>query len=1042
MAARKPRPADSSGASVPPTVSANKRTEKASRKAHRVAETPSRGESAPQVSVRQDHPATEGEPGVAFPVVGIGASAGGLEAFTGLLKALSTDTGMAFVFIQHMDPRYKSNLVEILSRATDMPVLQAMDGMRLEGNHVYVMPADMDLVVFHGVLHLMPRPKTQAPHLPVDYFLRSLADDQGRKAIGVVLSGTGSDGALGLKTIRAGGGIVMVQDGKTAKYDGMPQSAIAAGPVDFILSPEDMAEQLARIARHPYVAHEPLPGDDLVIHAPGDLQKIFIMLRSAMGVDFSLYKQSTLLRRISRRMVLHQIETLSHYAKYLRQTPVEVRGLFEDMLITVTGFFREPGAFEALKEKVFPLIMGDRPPGKEIRVWVPGCSTGEEAYSVAISLLEYLVENGLHLPIQVFATDISDRAIGKARAGWYPESIGADISPERLHRFFVKTDSGYEISKSVRDVCVFAKHDVTCDPPFSRLDFISCRNLLIYLGPALHKTVFPAFHYALRPNGFLMLGNSESIGGFSDLFSLVEKEHRIYVRKQAAVVHPVEFRLGNVVEQRLAEEAEPQGALRAEPSLQKEADRLVLSKYGPGGVVVNEHLQILHFRGQTGRYLEPASGKASLDLLKMVRPGLLLDLRIAIDKARKKNVSVRRQGLRVRHNGKSLTVNIEVMPMGSRTEGRHFLVLFEEVPAPASTGKAARSGKSRTGKQTDKATDGELRRLVTELAAAKEAAGVTIEEQEATAEELRAANEEIQSSNEELQSTNEELQTAKEELQSTNEELVTLNEEVANRNDELSQAISSVHNLLSSIDIPIVLLDGKLRIRSFTPPAERVLKVIAGDIGRPIKELTLGIHVPDLQQRILEVISSLNPSTQEIQASDGRWYSLRIRPYKTEENKIDGAVLALVDITERRVAEAQIRRLATVLLDSNDAITVQDLEGVILAWNPGAERMYGWTEAEALGKNMSFLAPKDTLEEAAKVVQGLVRGEVVSPFRTQRVAKGGLVLDIWLTASVLKDGAGKVYAIATTERVIKGRELRTTSVQAHDEPGAPDAPGH
>ena len=844
-----------------------------------------------------------------FPIVGIGASAGGLEAFTQLLGALPVDTGLAFVLVQHLAPQHESMLAALLSHATKLPVHEARDGMHMVPNHIYVIPPNTNLAVLHGRLSLMPRTEGRGLHMPVDFFFRSLAADLKGRAIGVILSGTASDGTEGLRAIKAEGGLTFAQDEKSAKYDGMPHSAIAAGVVDFVLPPEGIARELARLGRHPHMAlpaaakpEEALPeGDD-------DLAKVFILLRAAKGVDFSFYKPTTLKRRIARRMTLQKLESLAHYVRFLRQTPHEVDALFQDLLINVTSFFREPEAFEVLKKKVFPRLLKDRPPQTPIRVWVPGCSTGEEAYSLAIALLEFLGHQGASEPMQIFATDLSERAIEKARAGVYPGGIAADVSAARLRRFFAKHDGGFQISKAVRDLCVFARQDVTTDPPFSRLDLISCRNLLIYLGPVLQKRVMPTFHYALNPGGMLLLGGSESVGGFADLFTLADSRHKLYLRKPAA--HRMAFELP--LPGRPEAAAEP--GRPAVPAVaggfdyQKEADRIVLGRYTPPGVVVNEDLDILQFRGQTGHYLEPAAGAASMNLLKMAREGLLLELRAALSDAKRHHAPARRPGVQVKSNGGFREVTVEVIPLRSGPAGRAgcYLVLFEE-PAPAAAPPAPGT-KSAKGPRATPASPGKLlTQLQQELTATKEYLQSIIGDHERTNEELQSANEEILSSNEELQSTNEELETAKEEMQSTNEELTTVNDELNTRNVEVGQVNNDLVNLLNSVQIPIVILDGELRIRRFTPRAERVLNLIPTDVGRPLSDLRPNIIVPEFERLIAEVMDSLTPKEVEVQDHEGRWHLLRIRPYKTHENKIDGVILALVDIDTVRRTLAQVR---------------------------------------------------------------------------------------------------------------------------------------
>ena len=841
----------------------------------------------------------KGRGGSPFPVVGIGASAGGLEASTQLLKHLPPDTGMAFVLVQHLDPTHASALTEILSRATTLPVTEVTDGMRVEPKHVYVIPPNTNMAILHGVLSLMPRPETHGQHLPIDYFLRSLAEDQRTRAVGVILSGTASDGTLGLKAIKDEGGITFAQDEKSAKYSGMPSSAIAAGCVDRVLPPEGIARELARISQHPYVMHSPevqaepwQPGETDALH------KIFILLRTQTGVDFTDYKHTTIRRRIQRRMLLHTIDRMDQYVRFLQDHADEVDALYQDFLINVTSFFRDPESFRTLKKKVFPSLVKNRAPGQPLRVWVPGCSTGEEAYSIAISLQEFLGNKKADTQIQIFATDISEAAIEKARAGFYPKNIEEEVSPERLRRFFAKAEHGYRINEATRGMCVFARQNAVKDPPFSKLALISCRNLLIYLGSVLQKKLIPILHYALLPGGFLMLGSSETIGSFADLFTLTDKRQKIYSKKQTRAGPMLEL----AASERLPLSNKPERATEELPgviSLDKQVDSLLLSQYAPPGVLINNDMQILQFRGNTRPFLAPTPGEASLNLLNMVTEGLRLDLWSAIRKARKTNGHVRKKGLGIGENDRSRRIDLEVIPLKAPSSKEYFfLVLFQEVTVhPVSkTTRDRRAGRDK-GERTEPSLVARLRH---ELAATKEYLRTSVEEQEAAGEELRSANEEIQSSNEELQSTNEELETAKEELQSTNEELTTLNEELQTRNYELSQLNNDLVNLLGSTHIPIVIVENDLRIRRFTPAAQAVFNLIPADVGRPLGDIQPKVNVPDLTQLILEVIDTLDTREREVQDREGHWYSLRIRPYKTLDNKIQGAVVALVDIDAAR----------------------------------------------------------------------------------------------------------------------------------------------
>jgi len=745
-----------------------------------------------------------------FPIVGVGASAGGLEAFTQMLGALPVDTGMAFVLVQHLAPTRASLLAEILSRATEMPVTEVQDEPRVKPNRVYVIPPDRDMVISQGVLQLRPRQEARGQHRPIDFFLRSLAADQRHRSIGVILSGTATDGTLGLQEIKAEGGITFAQD-DSAQQSSMPRSAVASGCVDFVLPPNGIAKELGRIARHPYVA----PAAPARRKAPADepdLSKILVNVRKVTGVDFRQYKASTLYRRISRRMVLHKLDGLRDYARFLQKNPGEVEALYQDILINVTSFFRNPETFEALAATVVPRLFKDRSRQEPLRVWVPGCSTGEEAYSIAITFAERAEAMGSQLPVQIFASDLNEAGIEKARAGMYTTNIKHDVSPERLRRFFAEVDGSYRIVKAIRDMCVFARHNVLTDPPFSQIDLISCRNLLIYLEPALQHKVVPLLHYALKPSGFLVLGSSETIGSYRDLFEVEDARHKIYAKKRGT--HRVTLGQAAGLQQARAEvghtpDRSPQAVVGAD--VQEEADRILLAKYAPPGVLVNA---------------DPAS-----------KP---------------------------------------------------------EFNAAAGEETAER----------------ENARLTQELAATREFLQSVIEQQEAANEELQSANEEAQSANEELQSINEELETSREEIQSSNEELATVNDELQNRNLELNQLNNDLANLLGSVQMAIIMLGQDLRVRRFTPMAGEIFNLIPTDIGRPIGDIKLNLSVPDLEPLLAEVIHTVSVRDREIQDRQGRWYSLRIRPYKTLENEIDGAVILLVDVdTLKQLEEALSLRI-------------------------------------------------------------------------------------------------------------------------------------
>ncbi len=846
-------------------------------------------------------------------VVSIGASAGGLEAFTRLLEKLPSDTGMAFVLIQHLDPKHKSALPEILSKVTSMPVSEVENKTVMKPNQIYIIPPGKTMSVAQSVLSLIPQAARQS--MPIDFFMESLARDQGSKAIGVILSGTAADGSRGLKEIKTAGGITFAQKPQTAKFDSMPLNAIATGVVDFVLPSEEIARELAKIARSGiFEANETVNGKLFSTDAD-ELNHIFTILLKASGTNFSEYRELTIRRRILRRMVLRKIEKLGDYADYLRQSPVEVTELYQDLLINVTNFFREPEAFETLKSLVFPSIMKNSSPEEPIRVWVTGCSTGEEAYSMAIVLIEFLEDDAFNTPIQIFATDINEKLIEKARAGIYPKSIEADVSFERLRRFFVMVDGGYQITKTIRDMCVFARQDMVKDPPFSRLNLISCRNAIIYFGPAMLKKLYPVLHYALNQKGFLFLGSSESVGAYANLFNLVDKKHKIYTKKTVATPFIPEFTASEYMAATM-ENCEKVSGSRPNANLKskvlEEADRIVLSQYAPVGVIINSDLEIIQFRGHTGAYLEPASGTPSLNLFKMVRDGLSFGLHSAINQAQKENIPVRKEGLPAINNGRGNRVNVDVIPIGEPlNKEKYFLVLFEKVvPQALPGGENAGSTVTRLKQATLGNENSELIRLEHELAATKENLQSIIEKHEFTNEALRAAYEEIQSSNEELQSMNEELETAKEELQSSNEELMILNDEVQNRNLELGAISSDLFNLFRSINIPVVMLSNNLNIRRFNPAAEKTFNLIATDIGRPITDINTNFNNYDLEQAVLEVIDTLISQEQELQDRYGRWYSMQIRPYRTTENKIDGVVISYndIDTIKKSLALAQEAR--------------------------------------------------------------------------------------------------------------------------------------
>jgi len=905
--------------------------------------------SLPGQSARSDEaPAGEGlAPDVVpFPIVGVGASAGGLEAFTQLLKSLPEDTGMGFVLVQHRGAHQPTMLRELLSRVTKLSVLEAADGMEVKQNHIYLSPPDTNMGILKGVLRPIERSLRETRHLPIDFFLNSLAQDRGPRAIAVILSGSASDGTLGTKAIKAEGGITFAQEQKSAKYEAMPRSAIETGDVDFVLPPEEIAHELARIGRHPYLSR-PVQTLDAVPAPANELDRVFLLLLAAHGVDFSHYNRNTIERRIHRRMVLSNASTLTQYVHYLKENPREVHALYQDILINVTNFFREPEAFEALKQEVFPRLIKDRPADSPIRIWVAGCSTGEEAYSIGMCLSECLSDAKTHYPVQIFATDISDSALEMARTGTYSESSVAEVSQERLNRFFTRTQSAYQVAKPIRDMCVFAKQNIIKDPPFSRLDLVSCRNVLIYLDGPSHRRVMPLFHFALRASGFLLLGRSESVGAFAHLFSTIDNKNKIF----QAQVGPFEGRFDFSVQHYAPDDlnrALPPAAARREMNLQSEINRLLLQEYTPPGFLVTGDLQIVAFHGRTGPYLDPAPGAASLRLLKLAREGLPFELRTAIHQAQTEDRTVMREGVHYVANGGSREVTLEIRPikLPSLTE-RYFLVLFHEAaPRPVQPTPPARDAASQKALR-------EVTQLQQELAQTKQQLQEIIEQQESSNEDLRAANEEIESSNEELQSTNEELETAKEELQATNEELTTLNDELQSRNLELTLSNNDLNNVVGNVTIPMVIVGSDLRIRSFTPGAAKALNLIPADHGRPITDLRTVLDFPGLENMVLESIETMSTKERQVTDAEGRWHSLLVRPYRTAQNKIEGAVITLVDIDALKSEAAEARNYAEAIVETvREGILILDSDLTVKAANRSFLEMFKVTAQETQNRHL------------------------------------------------------------------------------------------
>jgi two-component system, chemotaxis family, CheB/CheR fusion protein len=903
-------------------------------------------------------------PSAPFPIVGVAASAGGLEAFTELLRHLPIDTGMAFVLIQHLSPDHESLLSEILGRVTAMPVSQVRDRMVVEPNEIYVIPPSTQMTLRDGMLHLAPRQKSYGKYLPGDIFLESLALDRGSKAIAVVLSGTDGDGSQGLSAVKVAGGVTFAQCDASARFDSMPNTAVATGNVDFVLPPQAIAAELGHFSRSPFLTNpEPLQVEEPPV--PGDaLTRIFALLRTTTGVDFTLYKPTTVSRRMQRRMLLYKVGSLEEYAQYLQSHPDEVQALYEEILINVTSFFRDPEAFEQLKVRVLAIISQNKSSDAPIRIWIAGCSTGEEVYSIAICLLEYFSDRASLPPIQIFATDISEAAISRARSGFYLESQVEAISQERRNRFFVPVPSGgYQISSAVRELCVFARHNLGGDPPFSNLDLISCRNVLIYLSDPLQEHIMSLFHYSLNLTGFLFLGTSESVKRASDLFSTVDETYKIYARKLTLTRPLFSFTTNTPPLASSAIRQFTTESFALPLDLAREVDQLIANRYAPISVAIDDQMHILQMRGDLDPYLKLTPGTTDLNLMRMAREGLDIPLRTAIYQAQIQNAPVRQEQIQVQRDGQSFEINLEVIPFRPAiATALYFLVFFGRVP---SSNTKLRSAAVESLEPAN--LEREIVSLRQTLAAttqrelsAQAHLQAVIQEQNHLTQNLRVANEEILSSNEELRSTNEELQTAKEEIQATNEELSTTNDELRNRNLQQSRDNSDLNNFLASIHVPIVMLTNDLRIRRFTPTAQRLFNFIPTDVGRPFSDLNANFDVSQLEPKIREVLETLNTQEQDIQTHTGYWYSLRIRPYRTTENQIDGVTLIFVDIdTLKRnsaTLEAARNYAETIIETVQNPLVVLDADLCVNTANRSFYDMFQVTGADTEHINLFELS--------------------------------------------------------------------------------------
>lgn len=921
-----------------------------------------------------------------FPVVGIGASAGGLEAFEQFFTSMPPDSGMAFVLVQHLDPTHKSILADLIQRYTRMSVVAVEDGMTINPNWVHIIPPDRDMAVFDGRLHLMAPSAPRGQRHPIDFFFRSLSQDEGDRAICVILSGTGSDGSLGLREIKGEGGMVMAQEPVTAKYDGMPRNAIATGLVDFILPPEQMPRHLIEFAARAYAPGlkppmaEPLQESD-------EIEKILILLRNKTGHDFSYYKPNTIIRRIKRRMAVNQLEQLEDYLRFVREKPKEADTLFRELLIGVTSFFRDPDAFAALAEHVIRPIVEAKARSAPIRVWVPGCSTGEEAYSLAILFKEHLEDTQQDRKVQIFATDIDANAIEMARPGVYPESIAADIPPQILRRFFRRHGITYEIDRSIRDMLVFAVQSVIKDPPFSKIDLISCRNLLIYMKTDLQKQVLPLFHYSLSDGGYLFLGSSETIGDHTELFEEVDRKWKIFKRKggEPHWYRGIEQHVQAFLSSRETLSTNLHDAARHDKriSLREMIEKKLLKEYAPICIVANEKYEILYTHGKTSSILEVPSGEANWTLLRMVQPSLRLELINALRRSVEKKEFVRVSRLRLSTDSGMRQIDMTVEPIlePPAMQGLVAVIIQEtavEESLPIDTVNDSLTAENQC-----------IADLERELKATKDYLQATIEQLESSNEELTSTNEEMQSSNEELQSTNQELQTSKEELQSMNEELATVNSELETKIEALSQVNNDMNNIMASTKIAIIFLDLKLSIQRFTPAASEIIKMINSDIGRPLEHIAHNLEYGTLIADAEKALAELIEIEKEILSRGGKWFLVRIRPYRRGDNVIDGVVMTFTDISEQKRVQEDLSKLAMVAATTPNSVIISNASGTIEYVNRYFCDASGYRPEEALGRPVSIIRSERTPVETFRQMWETIKSGGVWKGKLENKRKDG-----------------------------------------------------
>ncbi|TMI96238.1 MAG: PAS domain S-box protein [Bacteroidetes bacterium] len=972
-----------------------------------------------------------------FPVVGIGSSAGGLEAFSSFLNNLPSNLGMAYVYVQHISATHESLLPEILERKTNMVVVKTEPEMKIEKDHVYVIPPNKVITIADGTLKLKPRPAKEMFY-PIDSFFISLANSYKENAIGVLLSGTGTDGTLGLKAIKAEGGITFSQD-DSAKYHDMPNHAAELGYADLIMPPEKIASQLAVFKDNLSALRE----WDEILNNETDMRKIEMIMHSKKNVDFSLYKKPTSHRRILRRMVLHRLKTLGDYARLLKENRTEVNALYQDLLISVTSFFRDTGVTNALTNKILPVLLKDRKINEPLRVWIPGCATGEEAVSMAIIILEYLGKKPMSSPVQIFATDLNEKAIERARAGIYLKTALQNVSPERLEKFFTKLDGHYQVIKAIREMIIYAPHNLLNDPPFSRMDLVSCQNVMIYLEGNSQSKIMQSFYYALRPTGFLILGKSESVGGASDLFEQLDKDNKIFQRKSISTpVHldflnrtPVPVNLKLVEERKFLESPK-------EIDIEKETDKVLLKKFIPASVLINKDLEILRFRGAVSKYLEPAAGKASLHLMKMIKEEMVYELRSAINDAKKQGQQVSRQGL---HFNGQKDITIEVVPIKANAKDNYFLIIFQ----PANGEIETRPGKTIT--PAKRSSNERIFSLERQLREARENMKMMSEEFEATREELQSANEEVLSSNEELQSINEELETSKEELQSTNEELTTINEELQNRNVELQESYEYVESIFDTIHEPLLVLNEDLRVRDANKAFYRMFRTTPEETGgnNLFSLNNQEWDIPELKKQ-LKLVQSKNIEFSDFEirhtfkSIGERAFLLNAQKLFIKDKKNALILLAIEDITEHRFSEERLRESAEkfrlLIENAFDIISILSKEGIIAYESESISKILGYSPNERIGKSVftdPIVHPDDIKVKKEAFLKALeTPAETISTeFRLQH--RDGSYRDIEAVYLSLLDnprieGVIATYHDVTDRKKIEKQKEEFISIASHE----------